>query len=247
MALYRQGVGIRAIARQLHVSRRLVHRYIRADRFPEMAHRRKKRSILDRYEPYLCEQMTLGRDNGMQLWREICDQGYQGSRSLVSRWVAQHRRPPSSAKGREPSEKRRGHRTVPPTPRPLSTRQGSWLLVRDPDALAVEGRTTVERLCQASVDVASGYQLGPQFAQMLRERKGEALDLWLIEAKSSGLADLERFAMGIERDYAAVAAGLSLPRSNGQTEGQVNRPKLIKRQMYGRASFDLLRRRVLVA
>ncbi len=82
---------------------------------------------------------------------------------------------------------------------------------------------------------------------MVRDRKGEALDLWLSAAKGNGLPDFERFALGIERDYAAVAAGLSLPWSNGQTEGQVNRLKLIKRQMYGRANFDLLRRRVLAA
>ena len=121
------------------------------------------------------------------------------------------------------------------------------MLVQEPDRLIAQEQTTVERLCQASVDVASGHRLGQQFAQMVRERKGEALDLWLSEAKGSGLPDFERFALGIERDYDAVAAGLSLHWSNGQTEGQVNRLKMIKRQMYGRANFDLLRLRVLAA
>lgn len=67
MALHREGTGIRAIARQLHMSRRLVHRYIRAGQLPEMARKAKRCSILDRHEAYLREQMAAGRDNGVQL------------------------------------------------------------------------------------------------------------------------------------------------------------------------------------
>jgi Transposase len=80
---------------------------------------------------------------------------------------------------------------------------------------------------------------------MLRERQGERLDPWLAEAAGCEVAALQRFAAGLSDDYAAVRAGLTLPHSNGQLEGQVNRLKAIKRQMYGRASFVLLRQRVL--
>jgi len=80
---------------------------------------------------------------------------------------------------------------------------------------------------------------------MLREREGERLDTWLAEAASCEVAAMQRFAVGLSDDYAAVQAGLTLPYSNGQLEGQVNRLKAIKRQMYGRASFALLRQRVL--
>ena len=80
---------------------------------------------------------------------------------------------------------------------------------------------------------------------MVRERQPEALFPWLEDATSSGIDALKQFAKGIKQDLAAVTNALSLPWSNGQTEGQVNRLKLIKRQMYGRANFDLLRRRVL--
>ena len=80
---------------------------------------------------------------------------------------------------------------------------------------------------------------------MVRERRARELESWIAAAENSGVSDLKNFARGLLKDKAAVVAGLSLPWSNGQTEGQVNRLKLIKRQMYGRASFALLRARVL--
>lgn len=251
MALRQQGMGIRTIASQLGMSPRTVRRFIRADGFPERAQRQSAGSILDSCVAYLHQQMAAGRDNGMQLWREVRDQGYPGSRVLVSRWVAQHRHlcPESEEPG--VARRRRGHPPSPPhpkpAPRPLSARQGSWLLVTQPKRLTDEERMKVNRLCQASSDVASGYELGQGFAQMVRQREVDSLDAWLSKAKGSGLPDFARFAAGIERGHLAVAAALSLPWSNGQTEGQVNRLKLVKRQMYGRASFDLLRLRVLAA
>jgi transposase len=78
-----------------------------------------------------------------------------------------------------------------------------------------------------------------------RKRTGEQLDAWLETVASSGLVDLQSFVAGVSQDKEAVRAGLTLPWSQGQTEGQVTRLKLIKRQMYGRAKLDLLRRRVL--
>ena len=80
---------------------------------------------------------------------------------------------------------------------------------------------------------------------MLREREPDDLAPWLDEAEASGLPELGRFAAGLRRDEPAVRAALDLPYSNGQTEGQVNRLKLLKRQGYGRANLDLLRKRVL--
>ncbi len=250
MALRQQGMGIRAIARHLGVSRRTVHRYVRADGFPEMAQRRKARSMLDPYKAYLHQQMAAGHDNGMQLWREVRDQGYSGSRVLVSRWVAQHRHLCPASKN-SVSPKRRGRPPAPPRPQaaphPLSARQASWLLVAQPEKLTDEERIKVGRLCQASADVARGYDLGQAFARAVRKQQADPLDSWLSSARDSGLPDFARFAAGIERDRDAVIGALSLPWSNGQTEGQVNRLKLIKRQMYGRANFDLLRQRVLAA
>ncbi len=89
------------------------------------------------------------------------------------------------------------------------------------------------------------YMLVQQFATMVRQHAIERLDPWLAACAQSGVSPLRNFALGIRKDYAAVRAALLVPWSNGQTEGQVNRLKFIKRQMYGRAHFDLLRLRVL--
>ena len=92
---------------------------------------------------------------------------------------------------------------------------------------------------------ATAYTLTQDFAAMVRNRQGQQLDSWLTQAKASGCKELAAYARGLEPDDAAVKAGLLVPWSNGQTEGQVNKLKLVKRQLYGRANFDLLRLRVL--
>jgi transposase len=81
---------------------------------------------------------------------------------------------------------------------------------------------------------------------MIHERQPEELDEWLRDAETCSLAAIRHFAIRLRQDYPAVRASLSFEWSNGQVEGQVNRLKTIKRQMYGRANFDLLRLRVLL-
>ena len=98
---------------------------------------------------------------------------------------------------------------------------------------------------QASLSAETAYRLTQAFMRMIRERTGQQLDTWLSEAEASHLPELQLFARGIQRDKAAVLAGLTLPWSNGPLEGHVNRLKLIKRSMYGRAKLHLLRQRVL--
>ncbi len=89
------------------------------------------------------------------------------------------------------------------------------------------------------------YQLVQTFVKMVREQKAADLECWLEQVHTTHIAELIRFAKGIERDLAPVQAALQLPYSNGVVEGHVHRLKLIKRQGYGRASFPLLRQRVL--
>ena len=107
------------------------------------------------------------------------------------------------------------------------------------------GTQALDRMKQAGGKVAEAYDLGQRFTSMVRERESEARLPWLEDIARSKIDALTGFANGIKQDLAAVTNALSLPWSNSQTEGQVNRLKLIKRQMYGRANFDLLRRRVL--
>ena len=120
-----------------------------------------------------------------------------------------------------------------------------WLLTRKPDTLDDEEQSYRERLCELCPDVARAYPLVQGFQTMPRERRVEQLDGWLAQASACGVRELRRFALGLGQDYAAVRAALDYPWSQGQVEGQVNRLKQIKRQMYGRAKFDLLRLRVL--
>jgi transposase len=103
----------------------------------------------------------------------------------------------------------------------------------------------LRQIKQADTTVARAHQLVHAFQQMLREQKPDQLQSWLQAVVDTGSEALISFANGIRQDFAAVKNALALPWSNGQTEGQVNRLKVIKRQMYGRAHFDLLRRRVL--
>jgi transposase len=102
-------------------------------------------------------------------------------------------------------------------------------------------------VCQAGTDLHQAYELTQEFVAMIKERKGSCLQDWMRRAEHSGLPALKGFARGLRRDYAAVAAALSSPWSQGQVEGQITRLKRLKRKMYGRAKFDLLRRRVLHA
>jgi transposase len=96
-------------------------------------------------------------------------------------------------------------------------------------------------------DIATALTLAQEFVKMLRERNVDALPTWLAEAQASSIRELHQFAMGIERDRAAVEAALCREERNGQVEGQITKLKLIKRAMYGRAAFPLLRQRVLHA
>ncbi len=132
-------------------------------------------------------------------------------------------------------------------PRRWSIRQAAWLLVRRPAELDADEQGLVERLCATCPDVQAGSHLAQAFITLVRERASEVFDGWLERAEASGVPELHSFVTGVRRDYAAVAAALALPYSNGQVEGQITRLKLIKRAMYGRANFDLLRQRVLAA
>jgi transposase len=115
-----------------------------------------------------------------------------------------------------------------------------------------EHRTTADTQLLAYLesqhhDVAEAMGLAQDFAAIVRQRQGDRFDAWLTRAVASGVAPLRRFARGLLADYEAVNAGLRLPWSNGPVEGHINRLKMLKRQMFGRAKLDLLSRRFLRA
>jgi len=186
---------------------------------------------LQPYVSHLQDRWQAGCHNVAQLYREIIQQGYQGSHTLLSAAVRAWRPPRTPTKER----KRTRH---------LSVR---WLCLQPPEALKPDKRPTLEQVVAEDEGLASGYQLLQRFRTLVAERDVPALTTWLIDAGASELPSFVTLAHGIRADYAAVEAALTTEWSNGLVEGHVHRVKLIKRQGYGRANFNLLRRRVLAA
>jgi hypothetical protein len=133
------------------------------------------------------------------------------------------------------------------TPALATPREAAFLFLRRPEDLRNEEQETLCKLRQLHLEVDHAYDLVQQFALMLRSRTGAHLDAWLAHVASSNLPELQSFATGIEKDQEAVRNGLTWSINNGMVEGCVTKLKLIKRTMYSRASFALLRQRVLHA
>ena len=129
----------------------------------------------------------------------------------------------------------------------FSAKKAVWLFVRPCDDLLEKEREELQAMRQASTTAETIYQLVQEFFRLVRARQGTQLNSWLASVEASDIPELQRFAHGVERDKATVLAGLTLVHSNGQTEGQITRITLIKRMMFGRAGFALLRQRVLHA
>jgi transposase len=195
------------------------------------------------------QRWAEGCHNGLQLWRELQTQGYRGAERSVYRFLATLRqRCAGAARTESDSSNSPAVRQRHPSG-PLDTvvvRQALWLVMHDPARLDSPAQHTLEVMLECSATVTTLYDLVQRFRGILHARQGDQLDAWLTAARTSAIPELESFVTGIERDKAAVVAGLSTDYSQGVVEGQVNRLKVIKRQMYGRAGFALLRQRVLV-
>ena len=237
--LHHQGLSLHEIARRLGLYRGTVRRIVRAGQFTERARRPYARRT-DRLEAYLRQRWAEGCHNAQQLYREVRGQGYEGSACAVRRCVARWREEPAPTRRHAAASKPR-----PSVARP-STKRVSWMLWCEPADRDAEEQCLVEALCKRCPDVQRATDLAHAFARMVRERKHAELDGWIAQTHEAGAPrELATFADGLLQDEAAVRAALSLPWSNGQLEGQVNRLKLIKRMMYGRGGFELLRQRVL--
>lgn len=241
--LHAKQVDIANIARQVGASRRTVYYYLKMAQPPERKqYRRTHPHALDPYKPYLLHRWNEGCRNAHQMWREIVAQGYRESVTNVGRFIAPLRTTTWKFKAVGPSPE---PVSLPEKPRPPTALHGARLLTRDPAQRSAEQQAYLTRLCQADESVAQTTELVQAFCALLRTRQGEHLDTWLEEAQAQGIPELRAFAKGLLKDYEAVKAGLTMNWSQGQTEGQIHRLKLLKRQMYGRASFQTLRQRVL--
>ncbi len=242
------GWKIGQIARRLDINPTTVRKYFYAEVFPERTRRPAGGSILNSYLAYMEERFEQGCRNGLQLWREIKQRGYGGTTRQVSKWMSKRRQQEEATSINTVSEMIEKTATPAAPPPPVdgvpSPRQLSWMMMRPQPQLKEEETRVLSSIGQHT-QLKQVYGLTQQFIEMVNKRQPGKLDQWLKDCKATGIAMLQSFATRIDQDYAAVRAALETQWSNGQTEGQVNRLKLLKRQMYGRANFDLLRLRVL--
>lgn len=239
--LYRRGATIRGIAAKFRMHRRTVRLFINSDECPERAPPRRRPNRLDSFLPYLKRRWTEGCHNAAELWREIKTQGFTGCQSAVRQFIAAWRMsvPPELRRKRRLSSGTPPKRVTVP-----GTRAVTWLLLREDSDLTEWQRNFIARLCEQQPEVVTAQTLVRRFQQIVTRRDAAAFDGWVTEVNESKLPELVNFAAGLAED-AAVRAALECEWSNGQTEGHVNRLKMIKRGMYGRANLDLLRARVL--
>jgi transposase len=244
--LVQQGLSWRAIARRLRIHRQTVRRFATAVQFPGRRVPAPRRSGPTPFVPLAQQRWAASGQNAAALWRELQQYGFHGSyfqvRHLVSRW-----------RGVRPTAGRYPHGTpacsaVLPFTSPSPRTAVWWLLhalVQKSAALTTDQQEFVQQSLTLCAPARQVQGLVLEFALLLRERQAEHVTDWLARARASTVPELVGFAKGIARDQAAVLAACTSVWSNGQLEGQVNRLKLLKRQMFGRAKFDLLKIRVL--
>lgn len=240
--LREEGLSARAISRRIGVARATLQEWLSKPDFPK---RKVRTRLLDNFVEYVKARMEEPDVSVMQMFWELVERGYTGSRMGVYTLVAALRAGVHSASASGQPEPT----PAPPTAR-YSARTGMWMFVCPTEKLDVAQSARLQVLKLALPAAGEVHDLAQAFGRLIRERTTDAaqqLETWLERARSSGVREIARFAQGLEQDKAAVIEGLTSAWSNGQTEGQVTRLKLIKRSMYGRARFDLLRARVLLA
>jgi transposase len=230
------GRNFREIAAELGLARNTIRRFARAASPEELLVHDgtgRRPSILDEHAPYLHERWNAGCTNAALLWQEIRARGYQGSCRQVRGYLARFR----------------ANATVPPpVPAPPKVRAVTGWIMTQPGRLADADKASLDAILAASPELAAVTASVRDFAVIMDKRRGrKLLEPWMTAALATGEPALRSFVTGLRADQDAVTSGLSLPWSSGAVEGHVNRIKMLKRQMYGRASPDLLRRRVLLA
>lgn len=228
-ALLDQGVGLLECARQLGWSLNTVKRYARATRAEELIRPpRYGTTLVDPFRDHLRRRLIADSEvPTTRLLAEIRELGYTGSANLLVRYLNQ---------GRAHTER------AVPAPRRLV----SWIMTR-PDGLPEHDRAHLDDLVASCSQLTALVEHVHGFAGLLTERRGSELHAWMSAVENSDLAPLHAFVRGLRKDLPAVLAGFTLPYSNGPIEGANTKVKLLKRQMYGRAGFPLLRQRILLS
>lgn len=229
--LQQQGHSRRAIARHMGLSRNTVNRYFHQDSFVPKVHR--KHTNLLEFEPYLRKRWGEGETCVKNLLKEIKSMGYTGSYTILTVFLAKYPKTPNS-------------HALPPAQKgtTYSSRSLSIALCQKEEDWKEEQKPFLMKLLQNSLILYQARELSLEFKNLMEDKQGEKLENWCQKAEQLPL--FKGFVRGIRQDFTAVQQAMTSIWSNGQTEGQVNRLKNIKRQMYGKADFDLLRLRVLM-
>jgi len=227
LALWEQGVPIKQIVKRTGHHRQTVRRIIRGERSDVF---RPRQSSLEEHLPWLDAQWEAGARNATALWRQLRAQGFRGSARVVAEWATRRRK-----------ADRADAQSLARTP---SARTLARLMTTSRDSLSKSESVTIAAVEEGLPSLVEAREVIAHFHSMVRSRAEAQLPAWIDRAANSLVGS---FANGIRRDMVAVHAAITSPWSNGQTEGQVTRLKLVKRQMYGRAKLDLLEARLIGA
>ncbi|MER7540937.1 ISL3 family transposase [Streptomyces sp. NPDC097704] len=230
-----RGDSLRAIARDLHLSRGTVNHFARAADVNELLIAATHRpTLIDDYRAYLHHHWMEGCTNASALTREIQRLGYRGNVNTVRRHLKPY------LNGAIPA--------TAPLPRLTVRKVTDWIMPR-PERLTDVERKGLDEPCERNPALATTTEYARRLALMVRDRRSEhlALDVWIADVRLDGQHELRTLANGMRRDRAAIQAALTTTYTSGAVEGNVTRIKLLKRQTYGRANFDLLRRRILLS
>jgi transposase len=236
--LRRQGTPIRQIARDLNMSRKSVRRYLCCEQCPDWRPGRSRRSGMDAHREWIDARIVEGRINASDLHRELTMKGVRLSYAAVRRYLTKRL-------GRAGKTRLRVNAAKPKAAPPPSPKQLSFDWIRRPEKCTVEAQLRLDKIRAASTDLRAALDLTDEFTALVRKRSTGPLKEWLSRAEVSACPEVRNFAEGIRRDESAVNAAITTQWSNGPVEGHVNRLKTIKRQMYGRAGFTLLKARVM--
>ena len=246
-ALHHQGWTAPAMAQHLGMSLRTVQRDLQRATFTGRKQRSDRGdSVLNPYKGSLLERWNAGCRTAARLFRDLQQQGYAGRYALVAAYARRLRQAQGLAPGQR-CPRRPLPRVAEPVCPPLTPRRATWLVLRRATKRTEAETQQLTQLHAQAAEVAEAIDLAQDFLQLVRQRQPEHFDAWLERASTSALEAVQRFASGLRDDYAAVTAGMTLPWSTSPVEGHINRLKMVKRQMFGRAHLDLLSRRFLRA
>jgi transposase len=238
--LANQGMSTMAIARMLGLNRQTVAKYRLCTTPPQRRVTRRQSSTFLPYQEYVLHRWANGCHNARTLWREIVAQGFPGSYRTVARLTGylKHQEWQGVA--------------LPLASRGITPRQAAGLVAAHPEKRTPGEEEALHHIGSLHPHLRIALELFASFAALVRgppnpAQAAEELTDWMGQARATGVPELKAFAAKLGQDRDAVVAALTHPHSQGQTEGFITKLKLLKRSMYGRANFDLLRARVLYA